>query len=152
MADLGFARQRTPTPNSGAKVLFGQFPENCMKMKNIGRRGGWASPVLLQMRQWFKFFILESLPESLNIFNIFLWRISILIAKYNYFLRSIGTLIKETNCDVKHWLSGGGCQKSPIYPNCWRDVYSTPPHLLQNSDVLFWTVNDIYVTMSVSVV
>ena len=42
VADPGFSRGEGANPKSGCKnLLFGQiFPENCMKMKEIGPRGG----------------------------------------------------------------------------------------------------------------
>ena len=51
VADPEFARQGVPTPKVGVEnLLFGQiFPENCMKMKEIGpreRARPWCPPPL----------------------------------------------------------------------------------------------------------
>ena len=41
VADPGFPSGWVPTPNVGVKaIIWAFFPENCMKMKEIGPRGG----------------------------------------------------------------------------------------------------------------
>ena len=126
MAELGYPRQGDAKPKRGRQPIFWTISRKLHGNKKYRPKKGTR----YQIRQWFAFFIFESLPEALKKkLTFFLWRISISVARYNYYLLSLGTLIKETICDAKHWLSGGKMSKSTNFPQLLTRClpHPTPP-------------------------